>query len=636
MKKIYKLMVCLIFLWTLTLTSCKKTYNITYNLDGGILEEIKTSVEEKEVVLLKTPTKDGYVFEGWYLTSDFSGEKVTTLKILDNINIYAKWIKINEAIIDADGGIVNNEIFTGIPGETIILSTPTKEGYTFDGWFLNYDFESTPINQYTFVEETDVVITAKWTPIVYEISYNLDDGINNDKNPNTYTIEDGTIILKKPTKEGYTFVAWYKNKHFIGDEVTQININDKNVELFAKFERGYKITYELNGGINEENAANRFYVDEEFKTPIPIKTKARFDGWYVDEALTILFEEKINTGISSELKLYAKWVNLYSIEYELRDGELPVDYLSLYEPGVGEVLPIPAKAGYNFMGWSDQENSDRRLYFNIPISYEEDLKLYAVWEKTFYNIEYILDEYTFFNKEQLYKAFFGDFYDYLVNVREASKKLNSKGIENKDDFLSYCQTFEGGAAGMGHIGNLLGTYFLTIDTGGKLENQKNKEGYIGYCLKNNMYVEFIYFLEEFFYYWRLEEGYTNSSSDPNGTGSDFLASAWASVVDTAKFFYYDPNREEGDPQKLPHYFYNEGDILPTFYDRIPYIYDTEGIVFETVYDWEKEIILPTEVNKLGYIFVGWYLTEDFSGEKITKIEKYQYHDIKLYAKFIEV
>ena len=51
------------------------------------------------------------------------------------------------------------------------------------------------------------------------------------------------------------------------------------------------------------------------------------------------------------------------------------------------------------------------------------------------------------------------------------------------------------------------------------------------------------------------------------------------------------------------------------------------------------IITPTitlyEPTKDGYMFGGWYLTEDFSGNEVKDIEKGSYGDYKLYAKWIE-
>ena len=53
----------------------------------------------------------------------------------------------------------------------------------------------------------------------------------------------------------------------------------------------------------------------------------------------------------------------------------------------------------------------------------------------------------------------------------------------------------------------------------------------------------------------------------------------------------------------------------------------------TKYRYEEETILPTDVTKDGYSFAGWYLEEDFSGEKQTKVLSTDTGAKKFYAKW---
>ena len=73
-------------------------YAITYNLDNGKLAEdvVKSYTVEDEDIILPTPTKAGYVLDGWLL----NGSKVTivsedTIKNVDgnNIALEAKWLE---------------------------------------------------------------------------------------------------------------------------------------------------------------------------------------------------------------------------------------------------------------------------------------------------------------------------------------------------------------------------------------------------------------------------------------------------------------------------------------------------------------------------------------------------------------
>ena len=50
--------------------------------------------------------------------------------------------------------------------------------------------------------------TAIWSPKVYDIAYELNGGVVEGGNPDTYTVESPQITLKNPTKEGHVFEGW--------------------------------------------------------------------------------------------------------------------------------------------------------------------------------------------------------------------------------------------------------------------------------------------------------------------------------------------------------------------------------------------------------------------------------------------
>jgi predicted heme/steroid binding protein len=107
-------------------------------------------------------------------------------------------------------------------------SNPTLDGYTFTGWD-----QVIP----TKMPASNLVIKALWIIDTYAITYNLDGGLLN--NPvNEYTIETDTIILEKPTKEGFAFMGYFDNALFTGNIITEITLGSiSNKTLFAKFER---------------------------------------------------------------------------------------------------------------------------------------------------------------------------------------------------------------------------------------------------------------------------------------------------------------------------------------------------------------------------------------------------------------
>lgn len=123
-----------------------------------------------------------------------------------------------------------------IEGQEITLSNPTKEGYKFEGWYKDKDFNKI-IKKISVSENKDLNLYAKWSPIQYSITYNLDGGINNRNNPTTYTIETN-IKLKNAKRKGYKFKGWYNEDGIKTKEIKKGNMG--NITLSAKWKKKKK------------------------------------------------------------------------------------------------------------------------------------------------------------------------------------------------------------------------------------------------------------------------------------------------------------------------------------------------------------------------------------------------------------
>ena len=153
-------------------------------------------------------------------------------------------------------GIDNPTIYTS---GTLTLPTPTRDYYTFDGWYQG----NTKIPSISGIT-ADITLTAKWTLTEYKITYNLNDGTlpTGTDNPTTYTVESSTIKLPTPTREYVTFGGWYDNKDFDGDPITSIDpaATHADIELYAKWDLITKIytTDDLIAFSNTVNAGNGY------------------------------------------------------------------------------------------------------------------------------------------------------------------------------------------------------------------------------------------------------------------------------------------------------------------------------------------------------------------------------------------
>ena len=92
---------------TRELAALNSYYQVTLNADGGTLPSTPSSFSRYEDVLLPTPTKEGYIFGGWYDKGDFNKTPVKTLpKGTDrDHNLTARWVQ--EVFVSAGGNDSN-------------------------------------------------------------------------------------------------------------------------------------------------------------------------------------------------------------------------------------------------------------------------------------------------------------------------------------------------------------------------------------------------------------------------------------------------------------------------------------------------------------------------------------------------
>nr|WP_122012965.1 InlB B-repeat-containing protein [Maliibacterium massiliense] len=92
---------------------------------------------------------------------------------------------------------------------TVAASMFTRDHYTFNGW--KDDLGATVRESASYTINGDVVLTAQWNAVAYNITYaGLEDSSFADQNPNpaSYTIASDAITLQNPTRYGYTFLGW--------------------------------------------------------------------------------------------------------------------------------------------------------------------------------------------------------------------------------------------------------------------------------------------------------------------------------------------------------------------------------------------------------------------------------------------
>ena len=563
---------------------------------NGVPSPDSISANIGSTITLPVITKEGYGLAGWFTDNNtFNNEFTSSTPIPGGgVTLYAKWTPVEYSITyHLDGGDGDGlRTSYNIESETFALDDPTKEGYEFDGWFEESGFE-TEITWIVQGSMGNIEVYAKWTPVEYTITYNLDGGEAQGL-PESYNIESDTVTLASPQKEGYDFLCWTDggvipagstgNKSFtalweaIEYTITYANVDgathsnpatytiespaitltgaEKDGYDFLSWDEGseipagstgnktftaswtiitYFITYNNVFDGTHANPADYTVETDTFILSVGERTGYDFDGWFTDSGFDPESEiTQVVKGSTGNLALYAKWTPIeYSIEYNLNGGEgedFPTSY-NIETPTFD--LPLPTKTGYEFISWFTDIDFDPATEVETIIKGSTgNLALYAKWLPIQYTLTFI-----------------------------------SNG----------------------------GSEVAPITQGYQSEVMLPVPDYPGYALVGWFYDDGIF-----------EQQFTSSTMPLGGAT---LYAAWEIAIYTITYYLDGGENYELNPDTY------------TMFD---------GIMGSEVYSaWFAYPI------REGYTFDGWYTDPDFSGDPLEYLLVGEYGDIELWAKWVD-
>ena len=313
-------------------------YTITFDTDGGSVIAPITQDYGTAITAPEDPTKAGYRFDGWDQT-------IPATMPAENVTVKATWTANTYMVsFDANGGSCTpaskSVTYASTYGD---LPTPTREGYTFTGW---YDGETKVEDTTTYQTAGDKTLTARWSADAYTVTYYVD---NSKVTEQGYTY-GASITPYVFQKSGYTVSAWKQSD----GSALPAAMPAKNLSVYATTAIiTYTISYELNGGTNAAGNPASYTVETDTITlGDPSKTGYTFNGWSGTELngennMTAV----IAKGSTGDRSYQAHWtVNQYTITFDTDGGSVIAPIAQDY----GTAITVPAdpiKAGYRFDGW---------------------------------------------------------------------------------------------------------------------------------------------------------------------------------------------------------------------------------------------------------------------------------------------
>ena len=419
--------------------------DVTYSANGGQF------ADGNNVMLGKTdsngiarqplaPTRDGYVFAGWYYHSDGTDQVDFNQPIVgggDHVTLFAAWTPVKqdktvEILYVANGGTFfdGNETMQGVTdtdGIARLPLQPTREGYDFLGWSYDRDGNDP-------VDFTKAIVAGSGHATVYAqwkqnnektVLYVANGGVFADGNETMEGVTDSDGVARQPlapTREGYTFTGWTYDAAGTEpvDFTKPIQGGGQHATFFAQWaelaNNEKDVLYVANGGVFADgNEVLQGVTDGDgvARQPLaPTREGYTFAGWTYDREGTdpVDFDNPL-VGGGKHATLYAQWNaveedNSIDVLYVANGGTFFDGSEALQGvtdgDGVARQPLAPTREGYTFAGWTYDRDGKDPVDFSKPLVGGGDhATLFAQWdmvkEDNSIDVLYVANGGTFFD-----------------------------------------------------------------------------------------------------------------------------------------------------------------------------------------------------------------------------------------------
>jgi len=354
---------------------------------GGFRYEFEQEMKQKSAKRKKVVKKSGII------ASIVAGAAVVmlaaTLLVLyltEEMRFEAGRARINTYTVtyhylDGSGG-ETEKTDTFVFGKTTPKPPEVREGYVF-AWYTSPDCNKE--SRYFFDKRPNEVITewlgeksfelwTKWIAL-YKIQFWTMGG---NEEIDSVECEDGTVFdmsAYKPTKQGVDFRGWCTDEDFVVNVGNAITVT-QNLNMFAKWSTLCTVTYNTNGGTYVA-PISRYDGDVVYRLSPqlePLKTNARFGGWYLDAELTV--PAVFPLVLEKSITLHAKWLARYTITFDVDGGGYVLPFYAYENEPITQLADTWKYEG-TFGGWYKDKALTQPVTY--PLVVTENTTLYAKW-----------------------------------------------------------------------------------------------------------------------------------------------------------------------------------------------------------------------------------------------------------------
>lgn len=487
---------------------------------------------------------------------------------------------------DKDGGEIATVVAKN--GESVSApAAPEVAGSKFVGWYAGDNKVEFPF-AVAITADAEMTVQARYDGALYVFFHSHDGSIVETRSGKT-----GDVIsvsgVSYPLAEHQSITGWCTDKA-LTKPVNSVTLEKSNIDLYAKVETGYWITFESNGGSYVEPM---FFAANTVAQPpaAPVRHGYAFAGWHTDEALT---QPANFAQIKVSTKLYAKWTERtdvqYTVQHMIENADNDGYSLKETETKRGQTGALTRATANKYDGFTAQTITQETIEGDgstmVQVYYKRNV--YSVtfwsikWEGGYIRGKYVKDK---------------EFTQYRITAKH--------GANISDKWPGGNWTTSPGGS----------TYQSNIDTmplGGDEFFKTNQQG--------NAKAQ--YYLED------LNGNFVLDHTDlgPNGTSvtNEDRYPITGFTCNTAK------SAKNGDRYNGAKFYYNRNSYEIVFFNG--------GVMAKTVnvkyqQDISNQDYTPTTppVGKTDHTFSGWYVDEECTSQFVFAGETMPAHSITLYA-----
>ncbi|MBO4354416.1 MAG: InlB B-repeat-containing protein [Clostridia bacterium] len=410
------------------------TYTVTYHANGGTGAPSSQTKYAGEKIIISSvePTRSGYTFSGWAITSTSTYPSYTaggTYSKDADLDLYAIWLDGSSSgstpseprtctvTYNANGGTGAPAAQSVTSGSKLTLSStiPRKSGYNFKGWGTQSWATSAAYSAGgTYTITSDMVLYAVWErggTYFYTVTFDANGGSGA---PDPITADYGetiTIPDVEPYRSGYNFINWENQNtseyYYPGASMTVMGTTTLTAVWYeARWDDDpfgdeptvpttYTVSYNANGGSGAPSSQTKTEgVALTLSSTKPTRSGYTFLGWSESSSATSATYSAGGTySKDASTTLYAVWkkntttTTTYTVSYNANGGTgAPSNQTKTKNVALILSSVIPTRTGYTFLGWATSSSATSATYQpGGSYTANANATLYAVWQKITYN-----------------------------------------------------------------------------------------------------------------------------------------------------------------------------------------------------------------------------------------------------------